>query len=124
MDHRPEHHQALMAQLVAAERDLFQQRGIRIRVDAISHDGRFALCTMCQPKPPFFRRAAEDHRLVDLAHEALMRISMLGLVPLVTVLPKAMGTSFADPERDDPFHLRHALREARLEERLSVEALV
>jgi hypothetical protein len=95
--------------LSIAERTLHQRHGIRLRVDLVSADGRYALCTACQVKTPLFGRPLPEHNLAELAHFALKRLLMAGINPLITMLPPGSANGFAAMEKKDPFQLIQAL---------------
>ena len=112
----------LITRLYKEERTLLRRKGVRVRVDKISSDGRYALCTVLQVRRPLFRSAPGSQELVSLAHMALNRLHQLGLKPFVSVALRGSVTVFAPLDANDPFRLRRALSEAGREDLLLADA--
>ena len=61
---------------------------IIVRVDSISADRRVVLCSVGQCLFGVFRRVRSTGELVWRAEQALAPLCTIGLVPMITVLPK------------------------------------
>lgn len=64
------------------------QDNIIVRVDSISDDRRVLLCSVGQCLFGVFRRARSSGELVWRAEQALAPLRTIGLIPMITVLPK------------------------------------
>ncbi len=102
----------LLAYLRKQETMLLRRYGVRLRVDKITADGRNAIGSVCQVRRPFFRAALSTDELIALAHSALIPLHLVGLRPLVSALAPEPKKVFAPAEKNDPFRLCNALREA------------
>ncbi len=111
----------LIERLAGQERSLLRRYGVRLRVDKVTDDGRYALCSACQVEQSFFRPLLPDITLVTLAERAFMTLNTFGLKTLISVVPKGPLTAFPALDPLDPFHLRNALDTAAREQvRLSL----
>ncbi len=95
--------------LSVQERSLLRRHGVRLRVDKVTDDGRYALCSACQIERSFFRPLLSDIALVSIAHQAFMKLNLFGLQTLISVVPKGPLTVFPAVDPQDPFQLRYAL---------------
>jgi len=64
------------------------EANIIVRVDSISDDRRVALCSVGQCLFGVFRRSRSTGELVWRAEQALAPLRAIGLIPLITVLPR------------------------------------
>ena len=106
--------EGLIDHLTEQERWLLRKHGVRLRVDKITSDGRYALCSSCQTKRSLFRPLLSDIALVALAHRAFMRLNIFELQTLISVVPKGPLTPFLAMDPKDPFQLVHALSSAKV----------
>lgn len=102
--------QGLIDHLGQKERLLLRRHGVRLRVDGITRDGRYALCTACQVRRPLLRLRLSNIELVAIAHSAFARLNRFGVQTLIAVVPKGPLTVFPDLDPNDPFKLHVALR--------------
>lgn len=102
----------LIDHLTAQERQLLRKHGVRLRVDKITSDGRYALCSSCQTKRPLFRPLLSNVALVALAHRAFVRLNIFDMQTLISVVPKGPLTPFLAVDPRDPFQLIKALSSA------------
>lgn len=102
--------------LSVQERSLLRRHGVRLRVDKVTDDGRYALCSACQIERSFFRPLLSDIALVSIAHRAFMKLNLFGLQTLISVVPKGPLTMFPAVDPKDPFQLCDALQAAAREE--------
>lgn len=101
--------QGLIDHLGQEERWLWRRHGVRLRVDGITRDGRYALCSACQVKRPFLRPQLSNIDLVALAHRTFAKLNLFGLQTLISVVPKGPLTAFPAMDPKDPFQLHDAL---------------
>ena len=99
----------LIEQLGVEERSLWRRYGVRLRVDTLTGDGKNLLCCTRQLKRRFFTASLVDHELVTLAHKALMKLNLLGLRPMIAIVPKEATDVFTKIEATDPFRLLQAM---------------
>jgi len=104
--------QGLIDHLVQKEQWLWRRHGVRLRVDGITRDGRYALCSACQLKRSFFRPSLSDIALVSIAHSTFAKLNLFGIQTLISVVPKGPLTVFPALDQSDPFHLHFALHAA------------
>lgn len=111
-----------LAQLQAKEHDLLQRHHIRLRIDKVTDNGRYALCVAGQVQSRLLRPDLRPVEIIALSEVALSTLYRLGLSPLIGTMPcMAMGALGA-PDPDDPFLLRTALRTIGLGSRLPEDA--
>lgn len=108
--------QGLIDHLGQEERSLLRRYGVRLRVDGITLDGRYALCSACQVKRPFLRLRLSNIALVALAHRAFARLNLFGIQTLISVVPKGPLTVFPALDSRDPFRLNDALKASARED--------
>jgi hypothetical protein len=106
--------QGLIDHLGREERSLLQRHGVRLRVDGITRDGRYALCSTCQVKRSFLRPMLSNIALVAIAHRAFAKLNLFGMQTLISVVPKGPLTVFPAVDPHDPFQLCEALATAAL----------
>jgi len=111
MDPRP-FPNTLLSHLVKHERMLSRRYGVRLRVDKITGDGKNALCSIAQLRRRWFRSALSAEEMIELAHAALLPLHRIGLSPLVSALPPRARATFPAPNKNDPFGIRSAMRQA------------
>lgn len=95
--------------LSAAELQLLRRHGLRLRVDRVSPNGRYALCTAKQVERRFMRSALKAEDIVDRCHEALNALHAIGLDPLIEILSISDGKDYPKLDPNDPFQLHFAL---------------
>lgn len=101
--------QELIEQLGMEERMLLRRHGVRLRVDGITRDRRYALCSAYQAKRPFLRPLLSNIELVAMAHRAFAKLNLFGMQTLISVVPKGPLTVFPAVDPKDPFQLHVAL---------------
>ncbi len=99
----------LIAQLGDHERRLWRRYHVRLRIDRISSDGKSALCSVAQLQTSFLSPSRPAGRLVEMAHNALIPMHLIGIVPLVSVLPEEAKPQFAPVDKEDPFGFLSAI---------------
>jgi hypothetical protein len=115
---------AMIVLLTKAERQLLLRHGLRLSVDRITADGRYALCTAMQVERKFLRTALKPHEIVDRCHQALISLHTIGSEPLIQVLPITAALDHPTIEEEDPFQLCTALRASNLEARIAPDLLM
>jgi hypothetical protein len=105
------------------ERRLLDRHGVRLRVDRITRDGRYALCSVCQVKRPFLRPLRSKLELVALAHSAFGKLDLFGMRTLISVVPKGPLTEFPAVDPNDPFNINALLHGAAQPGKAPVEIL-
>ena len=108
--------QRLIEHLGQEERSLLRRHGVRLRVDGITRDGRYALCSTCQVKRSFLRPILSNIALVAIAHRAFAKLNLFGMQTLISVVPKGPLTVFPEVDPQDPFRLHDALDAAARED--------
>lgn len=108
--------QGLINHLGQEERWLWRRHGVRLRVDGITRDGRYALCSACQVKRSFFRPRLSNIDLVSIAHRTFAKLNLFGMQTLISVVPKGPLTVFPALDPQDPFQLHDALSAAAHED--------
>ncbi len=107
-----------------AELHLKRRSGLRVRVDKLTADKMHVLCTAWRTAPELFQSRMDDHEIVDLVHEALRSLHVLGLRPLVGVTRKRSMAVVPPVVKTDPFHLLAAIQvadEARRSDVITME---
>lgn len=110
---------SMIALLSKAEIHLLRRHGIRLRVDRISPNGRYALCTAKQVRRKFMRSALRADEVVDRCHEALIALHSIGMDPLIEILSIADGKDYPKIDPKDPFQLLLAMTGSGLVEMLA-----
>lgn len=101
-----------IAQMRKDELRLRRRSGLRVHVDKLTADKAHVLCTAWRTAPELFQSRMDDHEIVDLVHEALRSLHVLGLRPLVGVIRKRSMAVVPPILKTDPFHLIAAIGEA------------
>lgn len=83
-----------------------------MHVDKLTADKAHVLCTAWRTAPELLQSRMDDHEIVDLVHEALRSLHVLGLRPLVGVIRKRSMAVVPPILKTDPFHLIAAIHEA------------
>jgi|GEM_PF-1984407 len=107
-----------------AELHLKRRSGLRVHVDKLTADKSHVLCTAWRTAPELFQSRMDDHEIVDLVHEALRSLHVLGLRPLVGVTRKRSMAVVPPVVKTDPFHLLAAIQvadEARRSDVITME---
>jgi len=107
-----------------AELHLKRRSGLRVRVDKLTADKTHVLCTAWRTAPELLQSRMDDHEIVDLVHEALRSLHVLGLRPLVGVTRKRSMAVVPPVVKTDPFHLLAAIQladEARRSDVITME---
>jgi len=107
-----------------AELHLKRRSGLRVHVDKLTADKSHVLCTAWRTAPELFQSRMDDHEIVDLVHEALRSLHVLGLRPLVGVTRKRSMVVVPPVVKTDPFHLLAAIQvadEARRSDVITME---
>jgi len=113
-----------IAQMRKAELHLKRRSGLRVHVDKLTADKSHVLCTAWRTAPELFQSRMDDHEIVDLVHEALRSLHVLGLRPLVGVTRKRSMVVVPPVVKTDPFHLLAAIQvadEARRSDVITME---
>jgi len=113
-----------IAQMRKAELHLKRRSGLRVHVDKLTADKSHVLCTAWRTAPELFQSRMDDHEIVDLVHEALRSLHVLGLRPLVGVTRKRSMAVVPPVVKTDPFHLLAAIQvadEARRSDVITME---
>jgi hypothetical protein len=105
---------AMIVLLTKAERLLLLHHGLRLQVDRITANGRYALCTAQQVERKFLRSPLHPDLIVHRCHEALSPLYAIGSEPLIKTLPIADGKHHPAMDANDPFRLLSAWRSAGL----------
>ncbi|MBK8500130.1 MAG: hypothetical protein IPL52_15230 [Flavobacteriales bacterium] len=116
--------QALLDHLGQEERSLLRRHGVRLRVDGITRDRRYALCSACQVRRPFFKTKLTDIALVAVAHRSFAKLNLFGMQTLISVVPKGPLTAFPAMDPHDPFQLHYALDAAAQKDAATKERMV
>ena len=107
-----------------AELHLKRRSGLRVHVDKLTADKSHVLCTAWRTAPELFQSRMDDQEIVDLVHEALRSLHVLGLRPLVGVTRKRSMAVVPPVVKTDPFHLLAAIQvadEARRSDVITME---
>jgi len=101
-----------IAQMRKDELRLKRRSGLRVHVDKLTADKTHVLCTAWRTAPELLQSRMDDHEIVDLVHEALRSLHVLGLRPLVGVTRKRSLAVVPPIVKTDPFHLMAAMQVA------------
>jgi hypothetical protein len=101
--------QGLIDQLGREERLLLRRHGVRLRVEGITRDRRYAICSVCQVRRPFLKPKLTSIELVAVAHRAFSKLNLFGMQTLISVVPKGPLNVFRTLDPRDPFQLHDAL---------------
>jgi len=105
----------MLLALDKAERHLLSRYGLRLQVDKVSANGRYALCTAKQVGRKMFRSAMPTEESVAVCHTALIALHIIGLEPLIDIKPHTSSAVMPALDGLDPFGLRVALSATGLE---------